>query len=262
MATISKPVGKLAPGTAGNIYSDVLAIQKLINSHLPKLTPLARLREDGIAGASTVRGIEEFQRRVVRMPNPDGRVDPGGATLRALNSSLPSATSNSQFYFPFSSLPSQNWTAPPRSFASNRSNGTRAHAGCDLYFSSGTWIHAIAAGTVVLAPYPFYAQTYAIEIDHGTFLARYGEVQASALVSAGTSVSAGQRIAKVGHLVGISVPSDMLHLELYSKAASGPLTVPASSSKKRSDGVPFLRRNDLLDPTSYLDVWKNNLPPN
>jgi len=261
MTTISKPVGKLSPGTAGNLTQDVLAVQKLINGQLLKLTPIARLKEDGIVGQNTVRAIEEFQRRVVRMPIPDGRIDPGGATWRELNLGSSATNSNPQFYFPFSSLPSASWTSPPRSFASNRSNGTRAHAGCDLYFPSGTWIHAIAAGTVVKGPYLFYACTYAIEIDHGTFLARYGEVQANTLVSAGSSVTAGQRIAKVGHLVGISVPSDMLHLELYSKAGSGPLTVSAPSSKKRSDGIPFLRRNDLLDPTSYLNTWKNNLPP-
>ncbi len=30
--------------------------------------------------------IEEFQRRVVKMAVPDGRVDPGGKTIRALDS--------------------------------------------------------------------------------------------------------------------------------------------------------------------------------
>ena len=71
---------------------------------------------------------------------------------------------------------------------------------------------------------------------------------------------AGQRIARVGHLVGIKVPSDMLHLELYKGTASGALTVKGPLSAKRSDGVPYMRRSDLMDPTTLLNTWKNNLP--
>lgn len=162
--------------------------------------------------------------------------------------------------FPFAHLPSADWTHSPRSFASNRSQGTRAHAGCDLYFPVGTWIHAIADGKVTRGPYAFYAHTFALEVDHGSFLARYGEIQAGAPVSEGDMVTQGQKIAKVGHLVGISVPSDMLHLELYDKSEQGPLTVDSAHSKRRADGVAFLRRRDLIDPTASLNVWKNNLP--
>jgi len=257
MTTITGTVGR----GGVNRNEDVRTIQTLLNNH--RKPPLVKLAVDGKTGARTIDAIEEFQRRVVKMVTVDGRVDPDGATLRALNSggNPTLTTNNSQFCFPFSTLPSQGWTSPPRSFGANRSNGTRAHAGCDLYFPNGTWIHAVASGTVVQGPYAFYAQTFAIEIDHGSFLARYGEIQSNALVSVGSQVTAGQKIAKVGHLVGISVPSDMLHLELYGKSGSGPLTVTsASSSKKRADGVPFFRRTDLLDPTPYLNTWKNQLP--
>lgn len=246
-----------------NLSNDVIAIQKLLNSHKKKQGIPSLLREDGRIGPLTIRAIEEFQRNVVRMSAPDGRVDPGGGTLRKLNElgSPTNAGSRSQCCFPFSSLPSQSWTTGARAFGSNRSNGTRAHAGCDLYYPSGTAIHAVADGIVIAGPYSFYAQTYAIEVDHGSFIVRYGEVQRSANVSSGMSVTKGQKIAKVGHLVGISVPSDMLHLEMYSKSASGALTVTnAANSKKRSDGIPFFRRSDLIDPTSYLNQWKNNLP--
>ena len=129
------------------------------------------------------------------------------------------------------------WTHSPRAFGSNRNNGRRAHAGCDLYFEKGTWIYAIADGTVTRGPYPFYCETFALEVDHGEFLARYGEIQKTTTVKEGDRVHAGQQIAKVGHLIGIQVPSDMLHLELYDKSASGPLTITdANRSKKRSDG--------------------------
>src|SRR6266446_2741483 len=97
---------------------------------------------------------------------------------------------------------------PPRAFASNRSNGVRAHAGCDLYFENGTWIYAVADGIVTRGPYPFYCETFALEVDHGDFLARYGEIQAVTAVKEGDRVRAGQQIARVGHLIGIQVPSD------------------------------------------------------
>jgi murein DD-endopeptidase MepM/ murein hydrolase activator NlpD len=164
--------------------------------------------------------------------------------------------------FPFSTLPHADWTHGARAFASNRNNGSRAHAGCDLYFPQGTVIHAVKDGKVTAGPYAFYAGTFALEVDHGGFIVRYGEIQSAAFVGQGDHVKAGQQIAKVGHLVGITVPSDMLHFEMYDKSggASGPLTVGASQSKKRGDGVPFLRRKDLIDPTPHLNAWKNNLP--
>jgi murein DD-endopeptidase MepM/ murein hydrolase activator NlpD len=107
---------------------------------------------------------------------------------------------------------------------------------------------------VIAGPTEFYGTTYAIEIDHGEFLVRYGEIRKFVPVRKGDSVVAGQRIAMVGHLVGISVPSDMLHFEMYSKAATGPLTVRDENlCGKRADGVPFYRRSDLLDPTQTLN---------
>jgi murein DD-endopeptidase MepM/ murein hydrolase activator NlpD len=166
-----------------------------------------------------------------------------------------------EFFFPFPSLPVSDWSYSPRAFGSNRNNGRRAHAGCDLYFDKGTWIYAIADGTVTRGPYPFYCETFALEIDHGEFLARYGEIQKTTPVKEGDRVKAGEQIAKVGHLIGIQVPSDMLHLELYDRTASGPLTITdGNGSKKRSDGIPFMRRIDLVDPTSRLDQWQARLP--
>ena len=43
--------------------------------------------------------------------------------------------------------------------------------------------------------------------------------------------------------------------------STGPLTITdADRSKKRSDGIPFMRRMDLLDPTSRLDRWQVRFP--
>src|SRR6266540_1979862 len=109
--------------------------------------------------------------------------------------------------------------------------------------------------------FPFHCQTFALEVDHGDFLARYGEIQAKTTVKEGDKVRAGEQIAKVGHLIGIRVPSDMLHLELYDKSASGPLTITDTArSRKRSDGIPFMRRKDLIDSTARLNQWQGQLP--
>ncbi len=258
---------------AVNTKADVETVQQMLRQAALILRQPA-YDPDGIDGgiadagkkSPTVNAIKAFQGRF--MIRPDGLIEPDGRTwrelLRILTVGGPGETSDTaratEFFFPFAQLPTKGWTGAPRGFAARRAGGARAHAGCDLYFPAGTVIYAISAGTVVRGPEPFYAGTFALEIDHGTFIARYGEIQETTLVRKGDRVMAGQPIAKVGHLIGIDVPSDMLHLELYDKSADGPLTVPQSVSAKTDNEVPFLRRRDLIDPTPKLDVWRNNLP--
>lgn len=134
-----------------------------------------------------------------------------------------------------------------RRFGSARAGG-RKHAGIDLYAPAGTVVRAMAAGTV-RSVYPFYSGTYAIEVDHGSFVARYGEVdgkEANLFVDAGDKVERGDRLALVGKLVGITVPSNMLHLELYANTTRSPLTVRSNK--------PYQRRADLMDPTASIDA--------
>ena len=87
MATITSSVGR--GGT--NLAQDVSSVQSLLNRH--RNAPLARLDVDGKIGPKTIEAIEEFQRRVVKLSNPDGRVDQNGKTLTALNGSGGPATS-------------------------------------------------------------------------------------------------------------------------------------------------------------------------
>lgn len=268
---IGASVGRWEKGAVNNL-ADVETIQEMLRPAAMILNN-PRIDPGGIDGkinsnsnkSGTVQAIEEFQSRF--LTTPDGKIDVGGRTWRELlaivkgseTSTSTELAGTSKFFFPFTRLPSTDWTSGMGRFGGNRKNG-RVHAACDLYFPTGTIIHAITDGTVVRGPYFFYLGTFALEIDHGSFIARYGEIQQTTFVREGDRVRAGQPIAKVGHLQGITVPSDMLHLELYNKTASGPLTVSAAAGKKASNGRAFMRRKDLIDPTPKLNEWKNNLP--
>ncbi len=274
---ISNSVGRASKG-AVNQFDDVETVQNML-----RLAAMIEIRPQfdpgGIDGTidadessdDTVKAIETFQGQFFN--TPDGVIDVGKRTWRELvdvldgneddNQPVPVITpvtpvSDGECLFPFKTLPEVDWTKGIRRFGARRSNGKRAHAGCDLYFPTGTVIHAITSGTVIADPYWFYDGTYALEIDHGGFVARYGEIKKQALVSKGDHVSPGQPIAKVGNL--LSIVQSMLHLELYDKSAEGPLTVRTSKTARTADDVPFWRRKDLIDPTPKLNVWKNNLP--
>ena len=155
------------------------------------------------------------------------------------------------------------------------------HAGCDLIAPVGTPIYAVADGFI--NDYSlFYNQTFAIEVDHGNFMVRYGEVQhpyRTAIkwkdppsedqckgmpreIQKDSPVTRGQLIGWVGQLRakakgGMKNGSHMLHFEMYANTKEGPLTV---KSKQKYEHVPqkaYQRRSDLLNPTIYLDEAKN-----
>lgn len=66
-----------------NKKSDVIKIQRALNLVFPSLL----LDVDGLCGKKTIRRIIRLQKRF--MNKPDGRVDPGGRTLKQLNSASP-----------------------------------------------------------------------------------------------------------------------------------------------------------------------------
>ena len=147
--------------------------------------------------------------------------------------------------FPLPARPGQSYHVSPRSFGSARDGGKRKHAGCDLYAAPGTAVLAVADGTVKRAIYPFYDVVFALEIDHpGVGTVRYGEIATTPVgLKVGDAVKAGQVIGTVGKMV--SVKQAMLHFELYAGTGQGQLTDRARA--------PYMRRADLLDPTSFLD---------
>lgn len=69
-----------------NRKGDTRKIQRLLNL----IFPAHLLLVDGLCGAKTIRRIERMQRRFMR--KPDGRVDPGGRTLKRMIAAAPSAS--------------------------------------------------------------------------------------------------------------------------------------------------------------------------
>ncbi len=158
--------------------------------------------------------------------------------------------STSDFSFPISYIPKDDFTTSGRGYAARRPNG-RLHAANDLLGKPGTPVLAVASGTVI-DYYEFYCGSYAIVVDHGGFIVRYGEVSAMAAgVSINTRVQKGQVIGKMGALCGGSA---MLHFEKYKGTLKGNLTV--------RENVPFQRRADLENPTSFLNGLKTTVKNN
>jgi peptidoglycan hydrolase-like protein with peptidoglycan-binding domain len=64
-----------------NRPDDVRLVQTLLNARRPTGFPLG---VDGICGLSTITAIRRFQGQTLGLKSPDGRVEPGSITLRAL----------------------------------------------------------------------------------------------------------------------------------------------------------------------------------
>lgn len=89
-------------------------------------------------------------------------------------------------------------------------------------------------------------------MDHGTFIARYGEVdpnRKNIFVEVGQKVKRGDPLGRVGHLVGIKVPSDMLHLELFETIEN-----PKKTALTQKGNSPYQRRADVFDPAPSIDI--------
>lgn len=83
---------------AKNQSVDVKVVQFLVNKAIEanKLIPLDTLKTDGVAGKKTKHAIREYQRRVIGMSSPDGRVDPEGKTIKKLIAESSQQSSNSK----------------------------------------------------------------------------------------------------------------------------------------------------------------------
>jgi peptidoglycan hydrolase-like protein with peptidoglycan-binding domain len=85
MVDIKHSVGKGGKNDSG----DVLTVQILLNKFIiPGFLGGPVLVQDGIAGKKTKAAIKAFQAVYLGFGAPDGKVDPGGKTIKALNGPL------------------------------------------------------------------------------------------------------------------------------------------------------------------------------
>jgi murein DD-endopeptidase MepM/ murein hydrolase activator NlpD len=162
-----------------------------------------------------------------------------------------------------------------------RSSGARHHAGIDVYGKHKDVIVACEDGTIVNFYY-FYNHTYALVINHGSFVIVYGEVDGSSLIVSGLkspkiraaqngnmrdgdskrrtftssskgvpdwiarSLAASGSSVKAGQqiaIVGKMKKSSMLHFEMYT----------GGTANKGWSGFPNSSPpSGMLDPTNYL----------
>jgi hypothetical protein len=84
MATLEGSVGH----GGKNHHKDVRYVQEVLNKKLPialsKPVPITGMVDDDQTDDPTILAIEELQKKVLQVPKPDGRVDPGGKTLQLL----------------------------------------------------------------------------------------------------------------------------------------------------------------------------------
>ena len=154
--------------------------------------------------------------------------------------------------FPLKVIPKNSWKEGGRQFGANRDGGKRLHAGCDLLAPVGTPIYPVAEGRITLFK-EFYLGTWYMVVDHDDFIVRYGEIQSRLPpgISVGMKVMPNMIIGHIGHLKGLK--TSMLHFEMYTGDATGPLTCKANGR--------YQRRSDLMDPTAYLDAWAIDRKP-
>jgi murein DD-endopeptidase MepM/ murein hydrolase activator NlpD len=171
--------------------------------------------------------------------------------------------------FPLPILPSIPWTGNRNShnthFGAPRDPPYPVHGACDLVVRAGTEVLAVFDGKIIQGPYKFVrytsekpscdAWTYAIDVQHETsFVARYCEIAPNLAkgLTTGSKVDEGQVIAFVGAQCGGS----MLHFEMFQDTnRKDDLTNGSHATKYLY--VPqanYERRNDLLDPTDYLNA--------
>jgi len=129
-------------------------------------------------------------------------------------------------------------------FGAPRENG-RLHGAIDVYppTGKGTPVKAIKDGTVVQVIPDFYTRAdgevcCGILIDHGDFVAFYGELQSPAALSVGQTVKTGKQIGAVSGTI-------QLHFEMYT---------PGTRARGNWYGS---QPSNLLDPTAkMLDLLK------
>ena len=137
MTVITAPVGRrgnLAPQVEMNRSADVSSVQTLLNHHAQSSGLTQPLQVTGQCDESTMRAIETFQRQVVGLRRPDGRVDPGGRTIRALDNPPVTPGASRRGVLPASALRHGLILAPAHNSPARRADATGAfHPGAQRF---------------------------------------------------------------------------------------------------------------------------------
>lgn len=103
-------------------------------------------------------------------------------------------------------------------FGAERSNGTRRHAGIDIYPPAGEGAPVIAmADGIIIKVAPFYTrangeETYGVLVDHGGFVVNYAELRRPE-TKVGTVIRQRETLGRVSG-------TRQLHLEFYTKGTT------------------------------------------
>jgi murein DD-endopeptidase MepM/ murein hydrolase activator NlpD len=135
----------------------------------------------------------------------------------------------------------------------------RCHAGIDIYTGGNAYVVAIADGKVV-NKYNFKAcgGTYAVIVNHGSFVVNYGELNLDA-----TYVANGQQV-RAGQILGVATTCGMLHFELYNSGTTKNLhwmpgvELPNVSNICRQQYLSS-KPAALRDPTETIKALKSNM---
>jgi murein endopeptidase len=83
-----------------NAYDDVLLVQKMLNKNMHLLSGVTAVQESGVIDQATLDAIAAFQRQIVHLFSPDGRIDPNGRTWKILTGEQPHGSSNAFVQLP------------------------------------------------------------------------------------------------------------------------------------------------------------------
>ncbi len=215
-AAITASVGK----GGVNKHQDVVTIQKLLNQNIKAIAPTPLLKADGQIGSKTISAIEAFQRKVMGIASPDGRVDPGGRTIKKLGSAETTGIA-----WPLKTNVIRG-RKNSNTFGMVRNGGKRAHQGWDFEAKKGTAAYAVADGTVeFIKNSGDYGLQMCMSFKYKgkTYYAFYAHMQKTD-VKKGDRVSVKQKIGtcgKTGNASNLPASENHLHFEIRTQLNCG-----------------------------------------
>ncbi len=98
-----------------NIRQDIVLVQELLNKNIGSLPKEKKLVVDGLIGKNTINLITEYQKQVLHMSKPDGRVDPNGRTFKSLFSAHPESLKSQ-----ISKVTQKNWSGDSATWSQDK----------------------------------------------------------------------------------------------------------------------------------------------